>query len=162
MASPPGLFNAFRAEGGEHRLVAGHAQELDEVGARKAGGAGVDQRGEVEPLVPHHLGVEDDRDPASVSLIAPNGVTAPGFTPQTASRSSAEPNETRPCAPMRSWTRLRSTGVSSPSTSRNNRLFLSFTNRFLTCPPGMSPRSACDSSTVCRGGCSQVESATPR
>src|SRR5271170_3692150 len=50
----------FLAERHDQRLVAGGAQEFDEVGARKPGGAGIDQGMKVEPLMAHHRFVEDD------------------------------------------------------------------------------------------------------
>jgi hypothetical protein len=43
-----------------------------------------------------------------------------------------------------------------------DRPFLSLTNRFFVWPPGISPRKACNSSTVWSGGCSTVAVSTLR
>ncbi len=44
---------------------------------------------------------------------------------------------------------------------RKKLSFLSFRNRFLVCPPGISPRSACESATVNSGGCETVVTSMP-
>ena len=99
MASPRRLFNVFAAPRvDDQRFVAGRAQELDDIAAGEPGGAGVDQRMEIEPLVAIIVASSTTVTAALRSLIAPNGVTAPGLTPQTSSSSSAEPKETPPLA----------------------------------------------------------------
>jgi len=44
----------------DHGLVPGRAQEFYQIGARKPGGAGIDQRMKVEPLMAHHCFVQND------------------------------------------------------------------------------------------------------
>ena len=62
MASDEQLFNARLPKNDDHRLVPRCAQEFDKIGRSEPGGAGVDQRMEVEPLMAQHLSVEHDRN----------------------------------------------------------------------------------------------------
>src|SRR5262245_933619 len=92
----------------------------------------------------------------SVSFIAAKGVTAPGSMPSVARMSSAEPNEKRPEASSSRCSDLSSITASSSAVTRQSAPFLSLRNRFLVWPPGIVPRSACDSSTVNSAGCVTV------
>ena len=55
----------------------------------------------------------------AVSLMAPNGVTAPGTTPSVSIIRSAEPNEKRPVAPSRRCSDFSSIAASSSAVTRN-------------------------------------------
>ena len=72
------------------------------------------------------------------------------------SNATAAPKEKRPEAPSRRCSDLSSITASSSAVTRNSAPFLSLRNRFLVCPPGMVPRSACDCSTVNNGRCVTV------
>src|SRR6476619_4507528 len=97
-----------------------------------------------------------------VSLIAANGVTAPGSTPSVSRIRSAEPKERRPPAPSSRCSDLSSITASSSAVTRNSVPFLSLRNRFLVWPPGIVPRSARDCSTVNSAGWVTVGCAIPR
>ena len=67
----------------------------------------------------------------AVSLIRPNGVTAPGCTPSTSSSNSGAPKESDLAAPNRRRMGFRFTARSSSATISQSFLFLSRRNRFL-------------------------------
>ena len=102
----------------------------------------------------HHGGVEHDCDPATLSLMAANGVTEPGSTPSRSRISSAEPKEKRPDRPepamQRSSTRSPRPPAPPPGTPRPS---CRARNRFLVCAPGIVPRRPVRLSTVNSGGC---------
>ena len=63
----------------------------NEILARDVGRRRVLQRVVVEPLVAHHIGIQDHRHAPPLSLIRANGVTEPAGTPSTSISSSGLP-----------------------------------------------------------------------
>jgi hypothetical protein len=67
------LFNrpTILPERHDERFVPGRTQKFHQVGARKAGRAGIDERMEVESFMPHHRLVEDDANLAGFVIDRP-------------------------------------------------------------------------------------------
>lgn len=155
------LAQSILAQSRDERLMSGGSQKFDQVGAPKPGGAGVDQRMKVEPFVAHHRFIQHD---GNLTRFVVDGakrrdgarLDAPDLL-QEFGRAEGDPPLRADCL----VNPLEVDQVSSPSTSRNRRPFLSLTNRFLVWPPGISPRKARESSTVNSGGWSMVSVSTP-